>query len=113
MLGLLFLSLNILPALKTLFISLLLGLDEATLIPDLGPESGGGQSLDSTYSFTTECFFMTHYCFKLGFCVLQERLMSLNQDLTHMQRLYQDVVGQDGGTSETGQQIKQEMEKGI
>lgn len=87
------------------------GLDEATLVPDLGLESGGGQSLDSTYSFTTECFFMTHYCFKLGFCVLQERLMSLNQDLTHMQRLYQDVVGQDGGSSETGQQIKQEMEK--
>lgn len=90
------------------------GLDETMLVPHAESEEesdAAGLSLEESYSFMTECFFMTHYCLKLGFHVLQEHLLKLNQDIAQFQRLYQDIERQDTGVSDAAQKIKQEMER--
>lgn len=97
------------------FCLIVIGLDETMLVPHAESEEesdADGLSLEESYSFMTECFFMTHYCLKLGFHVLQEHLLKLNQDIAQFQRLYQDIERQDTGVSDAAQKIKQEMERG-
>ncbi len=55
---------------------------------------------------------MTHRCLHLGFHVVYERFMKLNQELHRVQALYQDVVRQGGEGTNPGMRIKQQMEKG-
>jgi len=69
--------------------------------------------LEPAYTFLTECFFMTHYCLNLGYRMLHERLVKLNQDLHRIQQVYQDMIQQAGtGGSEQTQRIKEDMERG-
>jgi ubiquitin conjugation factor E4 A len=66
---------------------------------------------DESYTFMTECFFMTHYCLRLGFRVMHERLVKLNQEVHRIQQVYQDIA-QQGGEPETIDRLKENMEKG-
>ena len=66
---------------------------------------------EETYSFTTECFFMTHYSLHLGFRVLHEQFIKRNQDLHHIQSAYQDLVQQGNRDADMMQRLKEDMEK--
>jgi len=68
--------------------------------------------LESSYTFTTECFFMTHYTLSLGFRVLHERLVQLNRELHRVQELYRDASQQaSGADTEPVQRLKDDMER--
>ena len=84
--------------------------DETALVP-LPEGENERLSPEPTYNFLSECFYMTHFAIKLGFHVVHERFLKLNQELARIQRAYQDIVraGQEG--SEIGVKIKDLMEK--
>ncbi|XP_035212964.1 ubiquitin conjugation factor E4 A-like [Stegodyphus dumicola] len=65
------------------------------------------------FNFTTEIFFATHYALRIGFHVINERMVKLNQELVRIQRLYEETRAQGGESSEVGQRIKENMEKGM
>lgn len=65
------------------------------------------------YNFTTECFFATQRALKLGFGVVNERLVKINQDLTRIQRLYEEARIQGGESSEVVVRLKENMERGV
>jgi len=68
--------------------------------------------LESSYTFATECFFMTHYTLSLGFRVLHERLVQLNRELHRIQEVYRDVSQQAAADAEPTQRLKEDMERG-
>jgi len=68
-------------------------------------------TLESSYTFATECFFMTHYTLGLGFRVLHERLVQLNRELHRIQEVYRDITQQGAADSEPAQQLKDDMER--
>ncbi len=84
---------------------------ETGLIPATEGRENEQPKAEDSYNFVTECFFMTHYCLSLGFHVVNERFMRLNQDLHRIQEVYQDIVRQGVENSTAGQRIKEEMEK--
>ena len=55
---------------------------------------------------------MTHQAIHLGLHVVHEKFQKLYQELHKVQNLYQDIVRQGGQDSDTGQRVKQQMEKG-
>ncbi|KAK4872457.1 hypothetical protein RN001_014486 [Aquatica leii] len=63
----------------------------------------------SSYNFVTECFFMAHRAFDLGFRVINEKLVRLNQEMSRIERAYQEAVTQAGAMSEIADSIKQRM----
>ncbi|PRD28683.1 UNVERIFIED_CONTAM: Ubiquitin conjugation factor E4 A [Trichonephila clavipes] len=68
---------------------------------------------ETTYNFMTECFFATHYAFRIGFHVVNEKMVKQNQELMRTQRLYEETRLQGGEASEIGQQLKEKMERGM
>ncbi|KAK5639980.1 hypothetical protein RI129_010791 [Pyrocoelia pectoralis] len=62
----------------------------------------------SSYNFVTECFFMAHRGFDLSFRVTNDKLVHLNQEMSRIERAYQDAVMQ-GPMSEIADSIKQRM----
>ncbi|GIX75439.1 ubiquitin conjugation factor E4 A [Caerostris extrusa] len=68
---------------------------------------------ESVYNFMTECFFATHYAFRIGFHVVNEKMVKQNQELIRTQRLYEEARMQGGESSEIGQQLKEKMERGM
>ncbi|GFQ77316.1 ubiquitin conjugation factor E4 A [Trichonephila clavata] len=71
------------------------------------------ESDETTYNFMTECFFATHYAFRIGFHVVNEKMVKQNQELMRTQRLYEETRLQGGEASEIGQQLKEKMERGM
>jgi len=67
--------------------------------------------LEPSYTFSTECFFMTHYTLSLGFRVLHERLVQLNRELHRIQEVYRDVSQQAAADAEPAQRLKDDMER--
>ncbi|GLH02118.1 Ubiquitin conjugation factor E4 A [Gryllus bimaculatus] len=80
---------------------------ETCLIP--APENLSRPTADC-YGFVSECFFLAHRALDLGFRVIFERLMRLNQDLARMQRAFNDAQSQAGAQSELVQAIGERME---
>jgi len=68
--------------------------------------------LEPSYTFATECFFMTHYTLGLGFRVLHERLLQLNRELRRIQEVFNDISRQGAADSEPAQRLKDDMERG-
>ncbi|XP_071033652.1 ubiquitin conjugation factor E4 A [Parasteatoda tepidariorum] len=68
---------------------------------------------DVKYNFISEIFFATHYAFWIGFHVVYDRILKLNQELVRTQRLYEEARSQGGESSEIVQRIKENMEKGM
>lgn len=62
------------------------------------------------YNFITECFFMAHRSLDLGFRVVLEQLLRLNQDIAQIQRAYNDAQNQAGAHSEVVEDIKDRLE---
>jgi len=69
---------------------------------------GPAATLETSYTFATECFYMTHYTLSLGFRVLHERLVQLNRELHRIQDVYRDVSQQAGPDLEM---LKDDMER--
>ena len=67
--------------------------------------------LESSYTFTTECFFMAHHTLSLGFRVLHERLVQLNRELHRIQEVYRDVSQHAAADTEPAQRLKDDMER--
>nr|XP_022906480.1 ubiquitin conjugation factor E4 A [Onthophagus taurus] len=63
----------------------------------------------SSYNFVTECFFLGHKAFDLGFRVVVDKLVKLNQEMVRIERLYNEAVNQSHGTNETMDVIKERM----
>ncbi|KAF5280710.1 hypothetical protein FQR65_LT15000 [Abscondita terminalis] len=61
------------------------------------------------YNFVTECFFMEHRALDLGFRVINEKLVRLNQEMSRIERAYQEAVNQAGPMNEIADSIKQRM----
>ncbi|XP_067010286.2 ubiquitin conjugation factor E4 A [Anabrus simplex] len=80
---------------------------ETCLIP---VSEGCTRPVANNYGFVTECFFLAHRSLDLGFRVVYERLMRLNQDLARIQRAYNDAQNQAGAHSEVAQAIVERME---
>ncbi|XP_012224717.1 ubiquitin conjugation factor E4 A isoform X2 [Linepithema humile] len=78
---------------------------ETCLIPT--PE-GETRPVADSYGFTTECFFLTHRALDLGYRVILEKFLRINQDLARIQRAYNDA--RTGGSSEVLELITQRME---
>lgn len=70
-------------------------------------------TLETSYTFATECFFMTHYTLRLGFRVLHERLVQLNRELHRIQELYRDISQQGVAETEPAQRLKDDMERSM
>ncbi|GBM80653.1 Ubiquitin conjugation factor E4 A [Araneus ventricosus] len=68
---------------------------------------------ETVYNFMTEIFFFTHYAFRIGFHVVNEKMVKQNQELIRTQRLYEEARMQGGESSEIGQQLKEKMERGM
>ncbi|XP_031827892.1 ubiquitination factor E4A [Nomia melanderi] len=79
---------------------------ETCLIP---VSEGEARPVASTFSFTTECFFLTHRALDLGYRVVLDKLLRTNQDLFRIQRVYVDAL--NGGSSEVLELITQRMEE--
>ncbi|XP_033329559.2 ubiquitination factor E4A [Megalopta genalis] len=79
---------------------------ETCLIPT---SEGGARPVAKTFSFTTECFYLTHRALDLGYRVVLDKLIRANQDLLQIQRVYVDA--QNGGSSEVFEIITQRMEE--
>ena len=70
---------------------------ETSLVPR--PEEGGAgenenetaappPQIDAEYNMISEMFHLTHYALHLGFHVLHEKILKLNQELGRTQGLY-------------------------
>ena len=68
--------------------------------------------LENSYGFVCECFYLAHVSLNLGFHVVSEKFLKRNQDLHRVQSLFQEIASQGGDTSDAGQRIKDQMEKG-
>ncbi|XP_071105758.1 ubiquitin conjugation factor E4 A-like [Haliotis cracherodii] len=71
-------------------------------------------SSDTTYNFITECFFLTQQCLNMGFHMVHDKFLKLNQDLHRVQRVYNDMRGQaPDEEQEPMRSVKAQMEKGM
>ncbi|XP_076443993.1 ubiquitin conjugation factor E4 A-like [Babylonia areolata] len=69
---------------------------------------------EDSYGFVTELFFLTQQAVRMGFHAVHDKLVKLNQDLHHVQRLYNEahtMVSSDN--EEPVRSIKTQMEKGM
>ena len=87
-----------------------LELTETCLVPTSADDALPAK-LESSYTFTTECFFMTHHTLRLGFRVLHERLVQLNRELLRIQEVYRDVSQHAAADAEPAQRLKDDMER--
>ncbi|XP_076286750.1 ubiquitination factor E4A isoform X2 [Lasioglossum baleicum] len=79
---------------------------ETCLIPT---SEDGARPVAKKFSFTTECFFLTHRALDLGYRVVLDKLIRTYQDLLQIQRIHGDA--QNGGSSEVLEIITQRMEE--
>ena len=84
-------------------------LKDTCMVPTNADESPA--MLEPSYTFATECFFMTHHTLSLGFRVLHERLVQLNRELHRIQEVYRDISQQGVADSEPAQRLKDDMER--
>ncbi|XP_046576120.1 LOW QUALITY PROTEIN: ubiquitin conjugation factor E4 A-like [Haliotis rubra] len=69
---------------------------------------------DTSYNFITECFFLTQQVLNLGFHMVHDKFLKLNQDLHRVQRVYNDMRGQaPDEEQEPMRSVKAQMEKGM
>ncbi|KAH9494850.1 Ubiquitin conjugation factor E4 A [Bulinus truncatus] len=68
---------------------------------------------EDTYTFITECFFITHKAIQVFNRPVIDRLLSVNRDLHNIQRLYNEVLQQSAGNEEPVLNIKERMEKAM
>lgn len=82
--------------------------------------------VSTSYSFVTECFYMGHRALDLGFRVIVEKLVRLNQvideiifsviliniafqDMVRIERAYNDAINQPGVSNDLVETMKQRM----
>ena len=51
-------------------------------------QEGTQRTTSTSYSFSTEIFFMAHKALDLGFRTVQEKFVKLNQELSRLQGAY-------------------------
>ncbi|XP_076649891.1 ubiquitination factor E4A isoform X2 [Halictus rubicundus] len=78
---------------------------ETCLIPT---SEGGVRPVAKKFSFTTECFFLTHRALDLGYRVVLDKLIRSNQDLLQIQRIHAEA--HSGGSPEVFEMVTQRME---
>jgi ubiquitin conjugation factor E4 A len=89
----------------------LLGMQKETrLIP---ADEAEKEVEDDTFSFITECFFITQKAIQVFLQPVIGRLLSVNRDLHQIQRLYNEVIQQAQGNEEPVLNIKARMEKAM
>ncbi|XP_013783163.1 ubiquitin conjugation factor E4 A-like isoform X1 [Limulus polyphemus] len=66
-----------------------------------------------SFNFSTEVFYATHCAIDLGFKVVHERLVKLNQHLAQIQGFYEDARLQGGNSSDAVQRLQEKMERGM
>eukprot|EP00095_Tigriopus_kingsejongensis_P000903 maker-scaffold186_size273091-snap-gene-0.14 protein:Tk00903 transcript:maker-scaffold186_size273091-snap-gene-0.14-mRNA-1 annotation:"ubiquitin conjugation factor e4 a-like" len=69
------------------------GLDEATTLVPRAEGENDQNLVDEPINFISNIFFMTHKCLDLGFRVVQEKFVKLNQELNRHQQLYREAQG--------------------
>ena len=84
--------------------------DETGLVP---PPEGENERLlpESSYNFLSECFYMTHFCLKLGFHVVHERFLKLNREVGRIQEAYRNIAESGGQNTDVGRQVIDKMDK--
>ena len=66
--------------------------EETCLVPAAAAEGEGEREPNAaSFNFITDIFFLAHKCLDLGFRVVQEKFIKLNQELNRTQELYRDV----------------------
>lgn len=90
----------------------MIGLSEETcLIP---VENDEIRLTSENYSFVTECFYLTHKTLDISFRVCVDQLIQLNQELSQIQRSYNDFLQQGVGSSnDILDTIRTRMEEGF
>ncbi|CAL1542242.1 unnamed protein product [Lymnaea stagnalis] len=68
---------------------------------------------DDTFTFITECFYITQKAIQVFLQPVIGRLLSVNRDLHQIQRLYNEVIQQSSGNEEPVLNIKARMEKAM
>ena len=64
--------------------------EETCLVPAEAGEEEREPNAPS-FNFITDIFFLAHKCLDLGFRVVQEKFVKLNQELNRTQELYRDA----------------------
>lgn len=82
---------------------------ETCLIPSSSDEV---RHAAEKYNFVTEIFFITHRTLDLSFRICVDQLVQLNQELSQLQRAYNDAVAQVGGNSPITDTLKERLENG-
>lgn len=65
------------------------------------------------YNFVTECFFLVHRTLDMSFRMCVDQLVQLNQELSQIQRSYNDALQQAGGVNDILETMKTRMEEGF
>ncbi|XP_014666831.1 PREDICTED: ubiquitin conjugation factor E4 A-like [Priapulus caudatus] len=86
---------------------------ETCLIPAAEGDNNNGDTTQVRYNFSTECFFMAHYSFYLGFQVVHGKLVKLSQELGRIQRVWEDARDMAGDSNDSVRRIHQAMDKGM
>ena len=73
----------------------------------IGPTDLNPEFIQQPFSFSTELFFMTHRSLELGNRTVHAQLVKLSQELSRLQRAFQDANGQSGQAAE---QIQERMD---
>ena len=60
------------------------------------------------YSFSTELFYMTHRALELGQKAIHNQILQLSQNLSRLQRAYQDA--QQSGQTPVAEQVQERMD---
>ncbi|CAG0890537.1 unnamed protein product [Cyprideis torosa] len=62
------------------------------------------------FTFITNCFYVTHRAIDLGFHVVMEKYLRLNQDASRHQRMFQDMVAQGSLSQEQIRRMREMMD---
>jgi hypothetical protein len=93
--------------------SVCLGLDKDTPLIIRNDEQHADDATNPiNFNFITEIFYMTHLSYSCAVHRLHRMLLKMNEDLSRIQDVFNDVVRSHGGNSDQAQHLEETMSKG-
>ncbi len=85
--------------------------DKETFLIPATEEEKEADGMNVPYGFVTDLFFLTHKCLDLGFRVVHEKFVKLNQNLGRQQQGYREIVAREGPNSPFAETVHRKMEE--
>ncbi|KAI4470087.1 ubiquitination factor e4 [Holotrichia oblita] len=90
-----------------------LGKETCLISSDADNSEESDRPTAASYSFVSECFYMGHKAFDLGYRVAVDKLIKLNQEMVRIERTYNDAISQSAGPNDIADAIKARMKMGM